>query len=150
MSARRLLKSWFSRLALGLSVLVLVRIYRFLLHFADLYMGVQVLCRPPDVGPPTSQQLCIAKRACAAQNGTDLVQADKHDLIMVSIKMLKEMSCACFSAHETPNTTPVQVRAFTEHQTLRLCKFERSRTTKHYTCAGFGAREQPNTTPVQV
>ena len=44
----------------------------------------------------------------------------------------------------------MQVSALTEHQTLHLCKFERSRTTKHYTCAGLSAREQPNTTPVQV
>ena len=81
----------FSRLALGLSVLVSIRIYRCQLHFEDLYMGVQVLCRPPDVGPPTSQQLCTAKRACAVQNGTDLVQADKHDLIMESIKNFQKM-----------------------------------------------------------
>ena len=54
-------------------------------------MGVHVLCRPLDVGPPTSQQLCIAKRACAVQNGTDVVQADKHDLILVPIELLTEM-----------------------------------------------------------
>ena len=59
--------------------------------FADLYMGVHVLCRPLDVGPPTSQQLCTAKRACAVLNGIDLVQADKHDLILVPIEILKEM-----------------------------------------------------------
>ena len=53
-NARLRAARWFSRLALGLSVLVSIRIYRFLLHFADLYMGVQVLCRPPDVGPPTN------------------------------------------------------------------------------------------------
>ena len=41
-------------------------------------------------------------------------------------------------------------RRVTEHQTLRLSKFERSRATKHYTCAGLSAREPPNTTPVQV
>ena len=80
----------FSRLALGLSVLVSIRIYRFHLHFEDLYMGVQVLCRPPDVGPPTRQQLCTAKRACAVQNGADLVQPVKHDLITVSILIFKE------------------------------------------------------------
>ena len=33
----------------------------------------------------------IPCRACAVQNGTDLVQADKHDLIMVSISIWKEM-----------------------------------------------------------
>ena len=54
-------------------------------------MYVQVLCRPPDVGPPTSQQLCMAQRACAVQNGTDLVQADTRDFIMVPMKILKEM-----------------------------------------------------------
>ena len=81
----------FSRHALALSVLVSIQIYKHLLHSADLYMGVQVLCRPPDVGPPTRQQLCTAKRACAVQNGADLVQPDKHDLITVSINILKEM-----------------------------------------------------------
>ena len=35
MSARRLLKSWFSRPALRLSVLVSIRIYRLLLHLVD-------------------------------------------------------------------------------------------------------------------
>ena len=107
----------FSRRALGLSVLVTIRIYRFLLHFEDLYMGAQVLCHPPNVGPPMNQRLCTATvlsqssraqpmcsserratsretipcRACAIQNGTDLVQADKHDLILVPIEILKEM-----------------------------------------------------------
>ena len=102
MSARRLLKSWFSRLALGLSVLVSIPIYRLRLHFADLYMGVQVLCHPPDVGPPTSQQLCTAKRACAVQNGTDLAQADKHDLITASIKILKDMGIQASHSEHPP------------------------------------------------
>ena len=57
---------------------------------------------------------------------------------------------ARLSAREPPNTTPVQVSALANHQTLHLCRFERSQTTKHYTCAGFGAHEPPNTTPVQV
>ena len=54
------------------------------------------------------------------------------------------------TTHEPQNTTPVQVSALTNHQTLHLCKFERSRTTKHYTCACLSVREPPNTTPVQV
>ena len=54
------IKSWSSRLAPGLSVLVSIRIYRFQLHCEDLYMGVQVLCHPPNVGPPMNQRLCTA------------------------------------------------------------------------------------------
>ena len=54
------------------------------------------------------------------------------------------------SAHESQNTAPVQVRALMNHQTLHLCKFERSRSTKHYNCAGSSAHEAPNITPVQV
>ena len=44
----------------------------------------------------------------------------------------------------------MQVRAFAEYQTLRLCKFELSRATKHYIYAGLSAREPPNVTSVQV
>ena len=29
--------------------------------FKDLYMGVQVLCHPPNVGLPMNQRLCTAK-----------------------------------------------------------------------------------------
>ena len=66
-------------------------------------------------------------------------------------RVLKHYACASLSTREPPNITlvhvstltkdqtPVQVRAFTEHQ-LRLCKFERSRTTKHYTCACLSAQ----------
>ena len=64
--------------------------------------------------------------------------------------IIKHYTCAGLSSHESPNITPVQVSALTRHQTLHLCKFERSRITRHYTCAGFSAQESPNTTPVQV
>ena len=76
-------------------------------------MGAQVLCHHPNFGPPMNQRLCTAKVlssssraqpmcsserratsretlpcwACAVQNGTNLVQADKRDLIMASIKI---------------------------------------------------------------
>ena len=107
----------FSRLALGLSVLVSIRNYGFQLHSEDLYMGVQVLCHPPNVGPPMNQRLCTAKvlsqssraqpicssescatsretiscRAYAGQAGPDLIQAGEHDLITVSMKISKKI-----------------------------------------------------------
>ena len=64
-------------------------------------------------------------------------------------RITKHYTCAGFSAHETSNTTPVHVRALTNHTTLHLCRFERSQTTTPYTGAGSSARGAPNITPVQ-
>ena len=78
---------------------------------------------------------------------------EKHAIVHVQFKhsrATKHYTSARFSAHETQNTIPVQVRAFAEYQTLRLCKFELSRATKHYIYAGLSAREPPNTTSVHV
>ena len=75
-----------------------------------------MLCHPPNIGPPMNQRSCTAKVlsyssraqpmcssercatsretipcwACTVQNGKDLVQADKHDLIRVPIKIWKK------------------------------------------------------------
>ena len=51
-----------------------------------------------------------------------------------------QYTCARFSAQERSNTTPVHVRALTEHETLHLCMFERLRSTKHYTYADSSAQ----------
>jgi hypothetical protein len=54
------------------------------------------------------------------------------------------------SAHGSPDTTPVQVSAIRNRQTLHLCKFQRSRVTRYYACASSSAHESPNITSVQV
>ena len=78
---------------------------------------------------------------------------EKHAILHVQFKhsrATKHDTSARFSAHDAPNTIPVQFRALAEYQTLRLCKFELSRATKHYIYAGLSAHEPPNITPVHV
>ena len=49
-----------------------------------------------------------------------------------------------------PGSTPVHVRGPANHQTLHLCRSERSRATKLCTRAWPSACESPNVTPVHV
>ena len=76
--------------------------------------------------------------------------AHKGIVQMEFARNAKHYTCACLSAREPPNSTPVHVRALSSNQTLHLCRFLRPRTTKHYTCTSLSVREPPNITPVQI
>ena len=80
-------------------------------------------------------------RAQAKHRNIKESQSSKHDLYTSGWGGLHEAD---------KSTTPVHVSALTTHHTLYRCRFERSRSTKHYTCAGLSAREPPDTTPVHV
>ena len=107
-------------------------------------MGAQVVCHPPNVGPPMNQRLRTAKvlsyseralpmcssklcatcretipyGACAAQNGTDVVQAGKHDLTLMSIRTLKKM---CF---QTPQSEPLELRQGLQAEKISFGPFQ--------------------------